>query len=32
MAPSSLFADDDRTINHYATTLEAAPVRTQDTP
>jgi hypothetical protein len=31
-APSSLSADDDQTANHYATTLEAAPVRAQDTP
>jgi hypothetical protein len=31
-APSSLFADDDRTVNHYATNLEAAPVRAQDAP
>jgi hypothetical protein len=31
-APSSLLADDDRTTNHYATTLEAAPVRAQDAP
>jgi hypothetical protein len=31
-APSSLSADDDRTANHYATTLEAAPVRAQDAP
>jgi hypothetical protein len=31
-APSSLSVDDDRTANHYATTLEAAPVRAQDTP
>jgi hypothetical protein len=29
---SSLSADDDRTANHCATTLEAAPVRAQDTP
>jgi hypothetical protein len=31
-APSSLSVDDDQTANHYATTLEAAPVRAQDTP
>jgi hypothetical protein len=31
-APSSLSADEDRTINHYASTLEAAPVRAQDAP
>jgi hypothetical protein len=30
-APSSLSADDDQTANHYATTLEAAPVRVQGT-
>jgi hypothetical protein len=30
--PSSLSADDDRTANRYATTLEAAPVRAQDVP
>jgi hypothetical protein len=32
MTPSSLSVDDDRTTNHYATTLEAAPVRAQDVP
>jgi hypothetical protein len=31
-APSSLSVDDDRTANHYATTLEATPVRAQDAP
>jgi hypothetical protein len=30
--PSSLSADEDRTVNHYASTLEAAPVWAQDTP
>jgi hypothetical protein len=30
--PSSLSVDDDRMANHYATTLEAAPVRAQDVP
>jgi hypothetical protein len=29
-ATSSLSTDDDRTANHYAATLEAAPVRAQD--
>jgi hypothetical protein len=32
MAPSSLSVDEDRTANYYASTLEAAPVRAQDTP
>jgi hypothetical protein len=31
-APSSLSADEDRTVNHYASTLEAAPVRAQGAP
>jgi hypothetical protein len=31
-SPSSLSADDDWTTNHYATTLEAAPVWAQDMP
>jgi hypothetical protein len=30
--PSSRPADDGRTVNHYAITLEAAPVRAQDSP
>jgi hypothetical protein len=30
--PSSLSADEDRTVNHYASTLEVAPVRAQDVP
>jgi hypothetical protein len=31
-APSSLSVDEDRTANYYASTLEAGPVRAQDTP
>jgi hypothetical protein len=30
--PSSRPVDDGRTVNHYAITLEAAPVRAQDSP
>jgi hypothetical protein len=30
--PLSLSADEDRAANHYASTLEAAPVRAQDAP
>jgi hypothetical protein len=30
--PSSRSEDNGRTANHYTTTLEAAPVRTQDAP
>jgi hypothetical protein len=31
-APSSPLAGGDRTVNHYASTLEVAPVRAQDAP